>query len=116
MQLKQGIFHSVHKCGEEVVENTGNDSFLKHLTKNLTLSLFVNMILLMSFTENKYDFLPASVNLLAEAIKLLFCFVMSVRVIIRGEFAQSVLNPCRVSQLFLASTMEPVDVHPQGFH
>ncbi|XP_062861836.1 UDP-sugar transporter protein SLC35A5 [Trichomycterus rosablanca] len=33
--------------------------------------------------DSKYDFLPASVNLMAEAIKLVICLVMSLRVIIR---------------------------------
>lgn len=41
------------------------------------------------FAENKYDFLPASVNLLAEALKLLFCLIMSVRVLIRGKHWKS---------------------------
>lgn len=37
------------------------------------------------FAENKYDFYPASINLLAELLKLLFCSVVAVWVVVRGN-------------------------------
>ncbi|KAM9851059.1 UDP-sugar transporter protein SLC35A5 [Aulostomus maculatus] len=69
------------------------------------VTLGTSRILLLKLSanaENKYDFLPASVNLLAEVLKLLFCLIMSIWVLIRdGRSCRDVC--CPVSSSLLAS-------------
>ncbi|XP_068186119.1 UDP-sugar transporter protein SLC35A5 [Antennarius striatus] len=70
------------------------------------VTLGTGRILLLKFSTNskgKYDFLPASVNLLAETLKLFFCLVMSVRVIVRERRSCCEELGCSSSSSFLTS-------------
>lgn len=77
------------------IENVLNSLWTKHTWG--TVCFVADLLCTVApFAENKYDFLPASVNLLAEALKLVFCAVMSLRVIVRGDPRSARSAVCRV--------------------
>lgn len=77
------------------IENVLNSLWTKH-TRGTVCFVADLLCTVAPFAENKYDFLPASVNLLAEALKLVFCAVMSLRVIVRGDPRSARSAVCRV--------------------